>query len=673
MALAEDDPCPSEEALFGGVEGLLGRPQREALDRHLDRCAECRATVAALAQLRSWSCHGGRGSEPEVGSTAEGEQVVAGDRLGAYEIVGLCGRGGMGAVFEAYDPRLDRRVAIKVVLPRLASPEGRRRLVAEARELARISHPNVVTVYEVEEHGDSVYLVMELVEGASLGAWAEAEGRSLEALLPALAGVAEGLAAAHRGGIVHRDVKPSNIVVGADGRPRVIDFGLALGPSVASGRAEEGSPSGAGAEPGGGRGRGPSLVGTPAYMAPELLGGAQADARSDLFALAVTAYEVLHGRRPFVAAGGSPAQLRAAIAAGPEGRWRSDLPGELRRLLLAGVSEDPAARPTAEAFARGFRPQGRGAPRMIATLTATAALAGAIAFGLGSGAVDAEERLCSPESAAAEVAESWNPRLRAALSERYREGEVVDGGRIVASMAAQLDRRVEEWEVLHAELCEPSPAQESVAEGDRLARAGLRTARLACLDLRLAEIDGLVELLLGGDRELLALGPRFLDELRDIDHCRRQDFADVEAPLPEDGAARAEAIPEPLSSKARHRRGSAPTSSAARPRGSGAGLAVAQGSAPSPRPSWSWGRPPPRSRAGSSRPPTWPRPAAHVGPTPSRRSSGPRTSASRGTIGAAQRSGWGTRRRPWPRSATTPRSRGSTPGSRGRWRCAGDG
>ncbi len=469
--------------------------------------------------------------------------MAAGDRLGAYEIVGLCGRGGMGAVFEAYDPRLDRRVAIKVVLPRLAGMAGHQRLLTEARELARITHPNVVTVYEVEEHDDSVYLVMELVEGPSLGAWAEASGRSLETLLPVLSGVAEGLAAAHRGGIVHRDVKPSNIVVGEEGRPRVIDFGLALSPSVSRGRSEAVSSSG---EESGGRGGRPRLVGTPAYMAPELLGGGSADARSDLFSLAVTAYEVLHGRRPFdVFAGVDAAELRAAIEAGPQGRWRSDLPGPLRRLLLSGLALDPAARPSLEAFALGLRLR-RGAARgMLAGLTATAALGGALAFGLGAGAQNAVDPLCSPEAAAAEVAESWNPELRAALDERYKELEVVDGGRIVASMARELDRRVEEWEVLHAELCETldsSGAMESAEEGERLARAGVRTARLACLDLRLAEIDGLVELLLNGDRELLALGPRFLDELHDIDHCRRQDFADVEAPLPEEGAARTEAM-----------------------------------------------------------------------------------------------------------------------------------
>jgi hypothetical protein len=140
---------------------------------------------------------------------------------------------------------------------------------------------------------------------------------------------------------------------------------------------------------------------------------------------------------------------------------------------------------------------------VIAGLTATAALGGAIAFGLGAGAQDTEDDpLCAPEAAAAEVAESWNPGLRAALSERYRANGVVDVEGIVASMVAQLDRRVEEWEVLHAESCEPAAAPRGGKAGERLARAGLRTARLACLDLRIAEIDGLDELLLGGDREL---------------------------------------------------------------------------------------------------------------------------------------------------------------------------
>lgn len=535
MAPAEDS-CPSGEALFRAIEGLLEPAKRALLDEHIDRCSECRAALTALAQLRSWSeCRQESGSAGADASMSN-SSVVPGDRLGAYEIIGLLGRGGMGAVFEAYDPRLDRRVAIKVVLPRLISAGSHQRLFAEARGLARIAHPNVVTVHEVEEFGESVYLVMERVKGVALGEWIAAEERSLGDILGVLAGVARGLLAAHLGGVAHLDVKPSNIVVGDDGRPRLIDFGLSRGPSFAV-EAKQG---------GGGR----RLLGTPAYMAPEQFDLGTADARSDVFALALTAYEVLHRRRPFGHRSGKSIEAQiAVIEAGPRGRWRSDLGADLRRLLSESLAVDPAARPSVLALARGFeRRKGRQRWRWVASI-GFGVFCGAAAAFLGLRERALGDPACDHERVSAQLEHTWGDGPRAELRARYASSMPSDAERVVADIEVQLDQRIDHWRALHREFCS-LPADLEI-EGDGTRKSGQaeekievrrRAERLACLDLRLAEVDGLVELLLRGDPALLSLAPRFLHELRDLDHCRDPAAGGVESTLPESGQGRAQVM-----------------------------------------------------------------------------------------------------------------------------------
>jgi eukaryotic-like serine/threonine-protein kinase len=192
------------------------------------------------------------------------------------------GAGTSGVVYEARDPELDRRVAVKVLRPEAS--EQRERLLREARSLARLSHPNVVTVYEVGSFERGVYVAMELVEGVALKRWLEYPRGSNE-IVGVLAQAARGLAAAHARGVVQRDFKPENVIVGEDGRVRVIDFGLA-------GAAESIDP--AGEDPDGAAlrlTRTGEVIGTPAYMAPEQVRGGRVDARADQFAFCVVACE----------------------------------------------------------------------------------------------------------------------------------------------------------------------------------------------------------------------------------------------------------------------------------------------------------------------------------------------------------------------------------------------
>lgn len=193
-------------------------------------------------------------------------------RVGRLVIRAQLGAGAMGSVFAAYDPRLDRQVAVKLLRP--GSAGTNQRLLAEARALGRLAHPNVVTVFDADEVDGAVHVVMELAPGVTLRAWL-AERRGWRELVTVLGQVADGLAAAHRAGLVHRDVKPDNVVIGPD-RARLVDFGLAE-PSAPEGDA-----------------RGPTATaGTPRYMAPEVLRGAPADAASDQWSFGVTLDEAL--------------------------------------------------------------------------------------------------------------------------------------------------------------------------------------------------------------------------------------------------------------------------------------------------------------------------------------------------------------------------------------------
>ncbi|HRI07840.1 MAG TPA: serine/threonine-protein kinase, partial [Nannocystaceae bacterium] len=215
--------------------------------------------------------------------------------IARFEVLDTLGEGGMGIVHAALDPELDRVVAIKVIRDD-RDDRYRDRLLREARALARVSHPNVVQVHEVGETSEGVFIAMEYVPGTTLGRWLQAAPRGLDEILDKFTEAARGLAAAHRAGLVHRDFKPANALVGEDGRVRIADFGLArpVGPPHASpssphlrstlrrrGSGDSDTDTGV-------------VAGTPAYMPPEQLRGLDVDARSDVFAFCIALYEATH-------------------------------------------------------------------------------------------------------------------------------------------------------------------------------------------------------------------------------------------------------------------------------------------------------------------------------------------------------------------------------------------
>ncbi len=249
--------------------------------------------------------------------------------IGRYELVRRLGAGGMGVVYEARDPQLDRPVAVKMLRPERTtdSIEGHERLHREARALAKLSHPNVVQIHEVGEHEGITYVVMELVRGQTLHEWQRSNQPVLTNILAAYRQAGLGLAAAHEAGIIHRDFKPSNALIGDDGRVRVVDFGLARSPARlcndTTAPTHEGSSS-------------TGVAGTPGYIAPEVLAGNAADARSDQFSFCVALWEAVSGIPPSA----QPHDGRASA-----GR-NTTFPGPawLRRVILRGIAEDPGER-----------------------------------------------------------------------------------------------------------------------------------------------------------------------------------------------------------------------------------------------------------------------------------------------------------------------------------------
>jgi hypothetical protein len=323
--------CPGDNTLVALVEGRLDDAESDDIAVHLRGCLECQEVLAEVARPSPFS--------PDR-------------RFGRYTARRLIGAGGMGLVYEAFDPLLSRRVAIKLLRADVggrgdSQRQLRPRLLREAKALARLRHPNVVTVHDVGETDDGLFFIaMELVEGETLRRWLPRRPRSWRETLGVYLEAGRGLAAAHDAGVVHRDFKPSNVLVDGDGeRVFVTDFGLAR--MTAGGVEDDGNVPDRTRDLAGDPAltRTGTLLGSPAYMSPEQLSGEQADVRSDIFSFCVSLWAGLYGARPF---GGSTVdELRRSIGAqAPSARaGAEDVPARIRETLARGLRESPEERP----------------------------------------------------------------------------------------------------------------------------------------------------------------------------------------------------------------------------------------------------------------------------------------------------------------------------------------
>lgn len=324
MEILTSSPCPNDEELFALALGEPSAGRKAELQEHVRDCDVCREVLSeALLSL-------------DEGGSEYTEELP---RLERYELRRVIGSGGAGIVYLAFDPTLHREVAIKLLRPdNASSPLIRRRLLREARAMAKLSHPNVVTAYDVGESDLGVFIVLEYHPGGSLSDWLK-NNHTLTERLERIVGAGRGLIAAHEQGIIHRDFKPQNVLIGSHGRTCVTDFGLAAFDSARTGaRFRMDSTVGEATQTRG-------VLGTPSYMAPEVMAGEKADVLADQFSFCVTAYRALNGRHPFGATSGSHlGELIARIQGGMQDPSDPTLPPHIAEALQRGLSPDPGAR-----------------------------------------------------------------------------------------------------------------------------------------------------------------------------------------------------------------------------------------------------------------------------------------------------------------------------------------
>jgi hypothetical protein len=316
----EISACPSDTIFTRLLEGTLGEAELNALQAHGDGCPACGRTLSELARTMT-----------------PGQGDWLGERFQLLEPLGI---GGMGVVYTAFDTKLQRKVAVKRLreLAAAATADKRRaRFLREAQLLASLSHPNVLTVHDVGGVDPELYVVMELVDGWPMSRWiSEATPRpDWRRILDLYLQVGRGLSAAHQLGVVHRDVKPENILVARNGRVLIGDFGLAGLAEGAGATPDPSAPTTELTQTG-------AVLGTPAYMAPEQHDGKPADALSDQFSFCVSLHESLHGRRPFP--GRTAAEIAAAVRAGQSPAGGDGIPREIDRVIARGLAVQPALR-----------------------------------------------------------------------------------------------------------------------------------------------------------------------------------------------------------------------------------------------------------------------------------------------------------------------------------------
>jgi tetratricopeptide (TPR) repeat protein/predicted Ser/Thr protein kinase len=466
------------------------------------------------APARGGGEHGPRSPSPSPSTTAESDAggeatapaaIHPGDIVGRYQILALLGAGGMGQVFAALDPELGRTVALKVIRPgRRPSSRDRTRLLREAQALARLQHPNVVAIHDVGTHGDQVFIAMEHVAGPTLTEWLASAQRPWRAIRDVFVAAGRGLVAAHAVGIIHRDFKPSNVIVGAD-RVVVVDFGLARARGdeaarEASDRSSATSVLEVDLTLTGER------VGTPLYMAPEQHLGDPVTARADQFAFATSLWAALYGDPPFSvrSAGealqgklngpqtptsdrGVPERVRAALARAlafqPADRWPalSD--------LLAELAHDPAARRL----------------RLLAVAgLAAAAIAAPLAFAAG-------RQETAPSCAAPETG-LWDERARAGVRAAFLATGAPHAADSFERVDASLRRRLAALGEAHEETCAATEIRHEQS-------AALMDARMACLGRAREEIAAFVNVLGTADLRGVERATGAARDVGDLEGC----------------------------------------------------------------------------------------------------------------------------------------------------------
>ncbi len=462
-------------------------------------------------------------------------------KLGRYEIVGVLGRGGMGIVYAARDPELDRVVALKVLSAGGQGEFSRARLRREARTLAKLAHPNVVAVFDVGEEQGQLYLAMEQVTGGTLKTWLKAKPRSWQSVLAMFSAAGRGLIAAHEAGLVHRDFKPDNVLIDESEQPRVVDFGLARAVETAreqtttspGDRARESRSvdaatgdeltqvSGELTRPG-------AIMGTPAYMAPEQHLGEETDARTDQFAFCIALWEALYGERPFPTT--SLAALAEAVTTGRiQDSPSRGVPRAIRAVLLRGLAVDPSRRwPSLAELIAALEAVPR--RRQLAGMTAAA---GTLALGLVAGTWALVDDGDSGEVApvcvdtSARVDAVWSDSRRSAVAAALDEAGGLDVAPTRELVLARLDEYASTLAAAYEQACLDTEVR-------GLHSPELRDRRVACLQGRVDALEATSAALESIDRANLRSATQLVQELPAVARCADVEHLAARLPDPTD-------------------------------------------------------------------------------------------------------------------------------------------
>lgn len=452
---------------------------------------------------------------------------ASGDGLGKYRILERLGAGGMGAVFAAWDPELERRVALKVLTGGREPHDERNLIMREAKAAAQLAHPNVVTVFEVGIAQDRVFLAMEYIAGPTLRAWAN-QAPPASARIGALLQAGRGLAAAHAQGLVHRDFKPDNVLVDETGQAKVVDFGLAQSSqeflthrSVAPATGETRSAPITQTGP---------RSGTPEYMAPEQLDGGAANARSDQFAFAVTAWELLCAERPF--------ETNKQVGA-PRGRPVAGVPRGVTQALTRALSLAPADRfDSMEALLRELDPVPRAEQRSRFILGGAGLLTvGALAWGLAARSPETSSQCTGAQD---QLSGSWDDEQRERYAAAFSAAAPDDA--LWTTTSQILSQYADTWVAASTHACEATRIRGEQSDE-------LFTLQTRCLHGRLRSFRALTERLTSLDAAALRRVPGVARGLPPIEACQNPEYLTaLVAPPPPELERDVEAVRERLAS-----------------------------------------------------------------------------------------------------------------------------
>ncbi|MEM9459219.1 MAG: tetratricopeptide repeat protein [Myxococcota bacterium] len=471
--------------------------------------------------------------DPSIDDDEDDDDLSHGDIVGRYSVLSLIGRGGIGVVYKAYDPQLDRSVALKLLRRGRRSVQADLRLLREAQTLAKLKHPNVVAVHDAGLTNHGVFIAMELLEGQTLNLWIDEQTRSVSEVLEVFRAAGRGLSAAHRAGFVHRDFKPSNVVVDDDGRVRVLDFGLAhlvdqpVREPVIDGEStgrEDGSRWESWSTELG------TVMGTPAFMAPEQFRGGRSDHRSEQFAFAMSLYVALYDRTPL---GGRTYEERyQSIESGLNIDERElevsasgqRVPFRIRKAIVRGLAADPADRfESMEQMLEQLEPPRRPWRGVATTFT--------LLFGFGVGAVVFDNRAETPcEDPLAALEGTWGPEDRRAVEERFADRTGPDAKASLRRLRDALDGYAEAWVQMYTESCQATFVEHLQSErlfDQRMRCLVRRRNRLRSAIDAIVEAEGASELV---NRTILAY------KLPALEPCADLEQVASEQPLPEDEA-----------------------------------------------------------------------------------------------------------------------------------------